>query len=445
MKKIVIMAAALLLVGCPLSFAQYRVPDYSSLNDSETVSVLKEHIRYIASPSMKGRAPGSEGEKETAIYVTDVLSRYGLDMLSGAEGDEFGLKRENGDTLVSRNVLAFIQGSDKKLKDKFIVVGARMDNLGTMTLNVDGEKETYVYCGANGNASGLAMLLELSRMLKTNAPMLRRSVLICAFGASQEMFAGSWYLLNRSFSATSDIEAMVGLDVLGTASEGFLAYAFSNPDMEQMARALEGTLQPVYPKITSDQPFVSDQISFYDKEIPSIMFTNGRYPEYRTHKDTESIIEYAAMEGELEYIFNYVVSLCNGPAPIFNVESEIRKRSSEGTRAIPYYDCDRKPVFLGSSDPRIFLEKWVYQYLRYPEDCIREGIQGKVLVDFVIDEAGKVTDAKVLKGVDPLLDAEALRVVTASPPWKPGYVKGKKVRSEISLYIEFRLEKKKKR
>ena len=93
----------------------------------------------------------------------------------------------------------------------------------------------------------------------------------------------------------------------------------------------------------------------------------------------------------------------------------------------------------------MFLEKWVYQYLRYPDDAVRDGIQGRVLVDFVIDESGKVTDVKVLKGVDPLLDDEAVRVISASPAWKPGMVQGKKVKAEISLYVEFRLEKKNKK
>ena len=92
-----------------------------------------------------------------------------------------------------------------------------------------------------------------------------------------------------------------------------------------------------------------------------------------------------------------------------------------------------------------FLEKWVYQYLKYPQEAVRDGIQGRVLVDFVIDESGKVTRAKVIKGVDPLLDEEALKVINASPPWRPGYVKGKKVKAEISLYVEFRLEKKHKK
>ena len=157
----------------------------------------------------------------------------------------------------------------------------------------------------------------------------------------------------------------------------------------------------------------------------------------------EGIIEYEAMERELEYIYNYSVSLINGPRPIFNVDSELRKRNSSGETVIPYYDCDRRPSFLGSNDPRVFLEKWVYQYLRYPQEAVNSGIQGRVLVDFVIDENGKVTNVKVLKGVDELLDAEAVRVISASPDWKPGIVRGKKVKAEISLYVEFRLEKKK--
>ena len=433
---------ALTASSCLALFAQYK-SDYRSLEDSETVSALKEHISYIASPSMLGRAPGSEGEKETAIYVTQVLRSYGVDVLSGEEGDLFGLRQENGDTLTSRNVIAFIPGCDKSLKEKYIVIGARMDNLGTMRMTVDGETRTLIFNGANGNASGVAMLLELARMLKTNSVLLRRSVILAGFGASGTMFAGSWYFLNRSFADVSNIEAMIDLDMLGTASEGFYAYSFSNPDMDIIAQTLASTLQPILPEQTAQQPFVSDQLSFYDKEIPSMLFTTGRFPEYQTHRDTDAIIEYDAMERELEYIYNYTVSLANGPRPIFNVESEVRRRGNEGAGAIPYYDCDRKPSFLGTTDPRVFLEKWVYQYLKYPEEAVRQGIQGKVLVDFVIDESGKVTDVKVIKGVDELLDAEAVRVIAASPAWKPGYVRGKKVKAEISLYVEFRLEKKK--
>ena len=66
-----------------------------------------------------------------------------------------------------------------------------------------------------------------------------------------------------------------------------------------------------------------------------------------------------------------------------------------------------------------------------------------MLVDFVIDTRGRVTDVKVIKGVSELLDAEAVRVISASPDWKPARVRGKKVKCEMSLYVDFKLERRK--
>ena len=70
-------------------------------------------------------------------------------------------------------------------------------------------------------------------------------------------------------------------------------------------------------------------------------------------------------------------------------------------------------------------------------------MQGSVPVSFIIDERGMVCDVKVVKSVDPLLDEEAVRVISASPDWKPGRVDGKKVKSEMTLYVDFKLERKK--
>ena len=84
----------------------------------------------------------------------------------------------------------------------------------------------------------------------------------------------------------------------------------------------------------------------------------------------------------------------------------------------------------------------VYQNLKYPEDAVRDGVQGRVMVDFVIEKDGKVTDVRVIRGVDPELDAEAVRVISASPKWKPGKMGGEKVRTSVTVPVEFRLRKK---
>lgn len=436
----IISALAALFTGVLPMGAQFKA-GYSELGDSEVVTSFKKHISTVSASIMEGRKAGSEGEKMTAGYITEVLKEYGLDILSGKEGDPFGIRLDNGDTLTSRNVCAFIHGGDKSLRDRYIVIGARMDNLGTGMMTVDGKPVEKIYYGANGNGSGIAMLLELARMLQTNRFLLRRSVLLVAFGASKETFAGSWYFVNRSFSDVSNIDAMINLDMLGTGTEGFYAFTSSNADMNAMVESVSSELQPVRPSIITQAPYPSDHVVFYDKQIPSILFTTGKYPAHDTERDTQSIIDYESMERELEYIYNYSVALVNGPRPIFN-PSEVVRRSGEGNGVVPYYDCDVKPSFLGSQDPRVFLQKWVYTYMKYPQEAVKNGIQGRVLVDFIIDETGKVRDVKVLKGADPLLDEEAVRIVSASPQWKPGRVRGQKVKSEMSLYVEFRLEKK---
>lgn len=426
---------------CPTVLkAQFRPGAFDALTDSETARALKGHVGTIASAMMEGRAAGSEGERLAAEYLTEVFKDYGIDVLSGSDGDLFGIRQESGDTLRSRNVCAFIEGTDKALSDRYIVIGARMDNLGVGNLTVDGTPVERIFYGANGNASGLAMLLELGRMLKTNRLMLRRSVLLVGFGASRAGMVGSWYFLNRSFSDVSNIDAMVNLDMLGSGPDDFYAYTCSNADMNAILESLAGGLHPILPKLTASEPFPSDHRAFYDKEIPSVFFTSGDYPERDTDRDTPSIIDYSSMERKLEYIYSFSVALANGPKPIFNPSGHARSlASSKG--AIPFYDCDVRPSFYGSTDPKYFLEKWVYTYMKYPKEAVEQGIQGRVLVSFVIDESGKVTEVKALKSSHPLLEEEAVRIIGGSPDWKPGKVDGRKVKSEMSLYVDFRLEK----
>ena len=435
--------ACLLLLSLSLgASAQYR-PFSGGTEDSEAVAAMKEHVGFLASAALEGRKAGSEGEREAAIYVTEALAACGVEMLSGAEGDLFGLKQASGDTLTSRNILGCINGYDPALREHYIVIGARLDNLGSMTYQKDGETRERTYYGANGNASGLAILLELARKLSNNSVLLKRSVIFAAFGSSLETGAGAWYFLNRSFSATDHIDAMINLDMLGTGSNGFYAFTASNPDLNILLEQVNATLQPVVPKTVALEPVSSDHRIFYDREIPAVMFTTGMYPEYNTDRDVASILEYDGMERELEYLYNFSVALINGRKPDFRRDSS--KDGAAGGDVVSFFDCDVKPTFFRSNDPSEFLKRWVYAYLRYPESAVEEGVQGRVLVDFVIDEKGKVGDVKVARGVDPRLDAEAVRVVAASPDWKPGILRGKKVKTALSVYVEFRLERKKKR
>ena len=445
MKKIICKILPLLacLSICAVSNAQFRDGmGYEELNDSESTAVLKSHIRTLSAAHLEGRKAGSEGEKLAAEYVTETFRSYGVDVLTPATGSEFGLKTENGDTLTSRNVIGYVEGYDKKLRNDFIVVGARLDNLGTITVTVDGQAVEKVYYGANGNASGLAVLLELARMVQTNSILFRRSVAFVAFGASLETYAGAWYFLNRSFAGKDKIDAMVNLDMLGTGYNGFYAYTASNVDLNTLVSRLSGELQPIHPQLVAAEPYPSDHRAFYAAEIPSVFFTTGRYSEHNTEKDTQSIIEYEAMEKELEYIYNFVYELAGSDIEVAFREDRVVARGPAYDDVVSYYDCDQRPMFLNSAEISLFMEKWVYANLKYPASAVRDGIQGRVMVDFIVDKEGKVTDARVTRSVDPELDEEALRVVSASPKWKPGKMGGRKVRTSVTIPVEFRLKKK---
>lgn len=418
--------------------AQYRTP-LEDLEDSETVRALKEHVATLSAAQMEGRKAGSEGEKMAADYLEAQLKELGIDILPG--GNEFKVAGEP-DTLVSRNVVGFLQGWDKAQNGRYIVIGARMDNLGMDTYMQDGQKVNRIYYGANGNASGMALLLELARKLSFSRTLLRRSILFVGFGASARTFAGSWYFLNRSFASDADkIDAMVNLDMLGTAKAGgLLAFTASNEDLNTVVNALQGELLPIQASLTTQAPYPGDQVVFYDREIPSVLFTSGRYPEHATGRDTYDIIDFEGMERELEYIYSFVQHLSNGQRPLFR-NSDVPRSEKVSANVYAYSDVDVKPMFLNSQDPRIFMERWVYPYLKYPRYAAENGIQGRVLVEFVIDEKGEVGDVTVVRGIHESLDEEAVRVVSASPKWRPGRHHGKKVKVSVTVSVEFRMDK----
>ena len=419
--------------------AQYK-DKWADLGESETVSKLKEHVEMLSSFDMQGRKAGSEDEKMAAEYVYDALAACGVDMLTPREGNVFGIS-SGADTLTSRNVYGFIQGYDRELANHYIVIGARLDNLGTDSLTVAGEKRQRVYYGANGNASGLAMMLELAKKISAGSFLFRRSVIFIAFGASQERYAGAWYFLNRDFKDVKLIDAMINLDMLGAGVSSFQAYTASNRDMNKILETAAGELQPVLPEITAQESYPSDHRAFYSASIPSVFFSTGRYNFHDSENDMWYTLDYEGMERELEYLFNFSKTLCCVEvAPSFN-RSKV-DAAAIAARTYAWYDCDRKPTFFDRSDPRFFLDRWVYQYMKYPAEAVKNGIQGRVTVEFTVDEKGNVTDVTVKKGVHELLDAEAVRVVEASPQWKSGRVKGVPVRAVISIPIEFRLEKK---
>ena len=84
--------------------------------------------------------------------------------------------------------------------------------------------------------------------------------------------------------------------------------------------------------------------------------------------------------------------------------------------------------------------KWLGKNIKYPTISQENGVQGRVIIQFVVNRDGSIVDAQVARGVDPYLDKEALRVVGMMPKWKPGKQRGKEVRVKYTLPVMFRLQ-----
>ncbi len=99
--------------------------------------------------------------------------------------------------------------------------------------------------------------------------------------------------------------------------------------------------------------------------------------------------------------------------------------------------CPEMPKYPGGETA---LRTFLAENLKYPEEAKVKKLSGKVYVSFILDETGKVTNAKVVKGVDPLLDKEALRVVNLLPQWEPGKDEGKPVKVSYTIPVKFSLD-----
>jgi len=101
-----------------------------------------------------------------------------------------------------------------------------------------------------------------------------------------------------------------------------------------------------------------------------------------------------------------------------------------------FFIVENMPEFPGGD---LELRKYIAQNVQYPEIAKENGIQGRVFIQFVVNQKGEIEQVKVVRGVDPALDKEAIRVISALPKWKPGSQRGKPVRVSFTVPINFQL------
>jgi hypothetical protein len=246
----------------------------------------------------------------------------------------------------SHNVIGILPGSDPKLKDEAIVIGAHYDHLGRGGAGSLAQREGEIHHGADDNASGTAALLELARTFSKQRP--RRTVVFIAFSGEEEGLIGSNYYVNHPVVQLQNTLAMINMDMVGRLNERKLVVGGvgtaqewrSMLDTHNMVQSATVSLNG--PAITpgnaaSNQPLVvgangrpvvtldpskrfaltmnedgygpSDHSSFYARQIPVLFFWTGTHADYHKPSDTADKINYDGLADIVSFVANIVRDL----------------------------------------------------------------------------------------------------------------------------------------
>lgn len=289
---------------------------------------MRQTVEYLASPELGGRFPATAGDTLASDFLAGRLRRLKLKPVVREKKikgfyQDFTYGKEAQTT--THNIIGILPGKDKRLRNEFIVVGAHYDHLGTGGQNSGSRRPdtVAVHPGADDNASGDAVILELARHFKRKGSP--RSIIFVFFGAEEQGLVGSKSFVEwmkradgRRINLPADIKgivAMVNLDMVGRMREGSLNVSGTgtSTDFKAMAeKAAERSGLQI--SCTPDGYGPSDQASFVAADIPVFNLTTGGHVEYHTPEDVPSSLNYDGMQLALEYTKELVAQLAGMPA-----------------------------------------------------------------------------------------------------------------------------------
>lgn len=338
MKKISLLVLFISLLGCK--------QDYKPQNK------IKEDVTFLADDKLEGRQTGTEGEKAAADYLTKRFKELDLQP-KGTEGylqafsftpktnphDEVKFTSVAEDSsVVGTNVIGFI---DNKA-DNTIVIGAHYDHLG---FGGEGslfrDEEKAIHNGADDNASGVALMLNLAGKLKnTNTS---NNYLFMAFSGEEMGLLGSNYFTKNTTIDASKINYMINMDMVGRmkADSTLAVYGVgTSPMFKQTLTANNDSF-----KLVENESGVgpSDHTSFYLIDIPVLHFFTGQHEDYHKPGDDSEKLNYDGMNLISDYIFNVITDLDDNGKLAFRKtknESEETPRFKVGLGVVPDYLYD---------------------------------------------------------------------------------------------------------
>ena len=288
-----------------------------------------------------------------------------------------------------RNVLAAVRGSDTKLANEWIVIGAHYDHLGlgdprhVMVKTEVGQ----IHHGADDNASGTAGLLELGRLFGRNKGAFKRSVLLMAFSGEELGLFGSNHFVNNPTVPLASINAMLNMDMIGRLTNR------ARPDDVPKSLNVVGTgTAPQFPAWIEEANKVaglklalsngghdgSDHISFSGKRIPTLFFFSGLHEDYHRSTDTAEKIDSRRAVQVLSLVAGTTELIANAPEKPLYTEVKDDRPQAAAPGGSPY------ATYFGSvPDFRDDLNGVLFADVRADSPAAKAGLKpGDLLVEF---------------------------------------------------------------
>jgi hypothetical protein len=316
-------------VGSPLAadLADYsqalpqleKRPALAMLTPVFNAARMKKDVQTLADDDMQGRGLGSAGLEASAEYIAEQFREAGLEPAGddGSYFQSFKAAGEDGKEVTIRNVLGVIPGSNPDWKDQSVVLSAHYDHLGLGWPDVKAGNKGKIHNGADDNASGVAVMLEMARTLgKSMEPA--RSVVFAAFTAEEAGLLGSrHYVKNMQRYPVGKVMGNLNVDTVGRLGDNKLLVLGSTSAREWkfifMGASFVTGVQTEMPTQDIDS---SDQVAFIEAGVPAVQFFSGASPDYHKPTDTMDKLDYNGLVKVAAIVREGVEYLAERPEPM---------------------------------------------------------------------------------------------------------------------------------
>ena len=301
------------------SVALARRPALAQLAPVFRSDRMQAHVRRLADDGMRGRGLGSKELDAAADYIAASFKASGL-LPAGDNGSYFQefevAKGPDGKPVMAKNVLAVLPGANPDWKRQSVVLSAHYDHLGMGWPDPKKGNENQIHNGADDNASGVAVLLELAEVLKSSAP--KRNIVFAAFSAEEAALRGSRHYIKamQQYPASQAI-GNVNMDTVGRLGNGkLLVLGGASASEWKFIFMGAGFVTGVETEMVSQDISASDQVAFIEAGVPGVQLFAGASPDYHQPGDDLDKIDLAGLSKVAAIAREAVVYLAERPEPM---------------------------------------------------------------------------------------------------------------------------------